>query len=235
MNCIVVDDEPLALGLLTGFIKKVPYLKSMGTFENAGDALLLLNDDEVDLIYLDINMPDFNGLQLAQAVDESVKIIFTTAYDTFAIKGFELNAVDYLLKPFTFERFLVATERAHDKLNRRNVLPSKDDHVDHIFIKTEHSIIKVQHDDINFVEGYKDYLKIHTNSSSRPLLTLKSMKSMEKVLEKKGFVRIHRSYIISVDKIHSIRSGKVKINGKWLPISDNYKEKFYSSVIEGNI
>ncbi len=233
INCIAIDDEPLALELLESYINKIPYLNLVGSYESSGDALSVINNESIDLIYLDINMPEINGLQLVKSLENAPKIIFTTAYDSFAIQGFELNAVDYLLKPFSFERFLIATEKVHERVSRNKQLV-QDISNDFIFIKIEHNILKVMLDEIYFIEGYKDYLKIHT-SSKYPLLTLKSIKSIERVLQNKGFIRIHRSYIISINKIHSFRNGKIKIKEAYLPIGDNYKEEFHEKVLMGKI
>jgi DNA-binding LytR/AlgR family response regulator len=233
INCVVIDDEPLALDLMGGFINKVSYLKLFGTFDSSSEALSVIKNEPIDLVYSDINMPDITGLQLARTLDPGPKVIFTTAYDSYALQGFELNAIDYLLKPFSFDRFLIATEKAQDRIIRDKPV-IQDIANDYIFIKTEHNILKVMLDDIYFIEGYKDYLKIHT-SDQRPILTLKSMKSMEKILEGRGFVRIHRSYIISVDKIHSLRNGRIKIKETTLPIGDNYKDEFHDKVLEGKI
>ena len=234
INCIAIDDESLALELIKGYINKVPYLNLLGIYDNPGEALTCMKKQSIDLIYSDINMPDINGLQLAKTINDSSKIIFTTAYDSFAIQGFELNAVDYLLKPFSFERFLIATEKVHEKVNINRPRRSDEDLPDYIFIKTEHNILKIHLKDIFYIEGYKDYLKIHTHDN-RPILTLKSMKSMEKVLVNRGFIRIHRSYIISVDKIHSLRNGKIRIKETSLPIGDNFKDAFNRNVLDGKI
>lgn len=234
INCLALDDEPLALELLESFIKKVPYLNLIGMFENPGEALSVINEKSIDLLYLDINMPDINGLQLVRSLQAPPSVIFTTAYENFALQGFELNAMDYLLKPFSFERFLKATERAQRQLiSDQHIVKPINTH-EHIFVKTEHNIVKILLDDIYYIEGYKDYLKIHTNEK-RPILTLKSMKSMELLVSDHGFVRIHRSYIISIDKIHSLRNSKVNIYDKWLPISDNYRSTFQEKVLEGRI
>ncbi len=233
INCVVIDDEPLALDLVGGFVNKVPYLNLFGAFDSSSEALSVIKNEPIDLIYSDINMPDINGLQLIKSLDQDPKVIFTTAYDSYALQGFELNAIDYLLKPFSFERFMIATERAQDRIVGNKPMIQEITN-DYIFVKTEHNILKLPLDDIFFIEGYKDYLKIHT-SERRPILTLKSMKSMEKILEGKGFVRIHRSYIISIDKIHSLRNGKIKIKETSLPIGDNYKDEFHEKVLEGRI
>ncbi|MCG8307539.1 MAG: LytTR family DNA-binding domain-containing protein [Cytophagales bacterium] len=233
INCIAIDDEPLALELVEGYINKIPFLRLVGTFDNSGEALEVINNEPIDLIYSDINMPDINGLQLVKVLENGPKVIFTTAYDSFAVQGFELDAVDYLLKPFSFERFLIATEKALKRMGK-NRPPVRDASNDFIFIKTEHNMVKVMLDAIYFIEGYKDYLKIHTDQKN-PILTLKSMKSMEKILEHKGFIRIHRSYIISISKIHSVRNGKIRIKETSLPIGDNYKENFHAQVLDGKI
>lgn len=225
IRAIAIDDEPLALELIEAHINKIPYLKLVGTFFNPMEALELIRKGEVDLIYLDINMPDIMGIDFIRGLPSPPKVIFITAYENYALQGFEVSAVDYLLKPVSFSRFLSATE----KVREQAVGTKKRD--DFIFVKSEHNVIRVELRSIQFIEGYKDYLKIHTDQP-RPILTITTFKVIEELLPS-NFLRIHKSYIISVDKIISFRNGKVAIKDKQLPIGDSYRDAFNRAVIEG--
>ena len=235
IGCVAIDDEPLALQLVEGFIQKVPYLNSLGIFESTFDAIPVLKGEKVQLLFLDINMPDLSGIDFLKSLKNPPLVIFTTAYDEYALQGFELNALDYLLKPFSYERFLKATDKAYDQINllEQNIHHEATGE-DYIFVKSEHNIIKIPLNDILYIQGFKDYLKIHT-SAPRPIFTLKSMKSMEEMLPSNRFIRVHRSYIISIDKIHSFRNGRIKILDKAIPIGELYRESFHQKVVEGKI
>lgn len=231
INCIAIDDEPLALDKLEQYILKIPYLNLIGKFDNAIQGLEFLKENGVDLIYLDINMPDLSGIEFIKGLQNPPKVIFTTAYNHFAIEGFELNATDYLLKPFSFDRFLKATERVYDLLSSKNI-PKADDFM---FIKSEHTILKINFADIHFIEGFKDYIKVFLTDSPKPQLTLFSLKSIEQLLPQNRFLRIHRSFIIAIDKIQAIRNGKVLIKDVWVPIGESYKELFEEVVLKGRM
>ncbi|MDN5211278.1 LytTR family DNA-binding domain-containing protein [Fulvivirgaceae bacterium BMA12] len=238
INCIIIDDEPLAIELLEEYVVKIPYLRLMESFENSFKALNFLKKNEVDLIFLDIHMPDFSGIDFFKSLQNPPKVIMTTAFEQYAVEGFELNAVDYLLKPFSFNRLLRATDKAYDLMQKRPVgIPEKDQHQgveDYIFVKSTHNIIKINLCDIEYIEGYKDYLKVFTGEQ-QPVLTIKSLKSLENVLPHDAFVRIHKSYIVSINKIQSYRKGKVKIRDKYLPIGDSYRSIFNKTVLEGRM
>ena len=235
ITCAAIDDEPLALQLLDSFMQKVPYLESKGVFESGFDAIPLLKTDPVDLLFLDINMPDLTGIQFLQTLKNPPLVIFTTAYDEFALQGFELNALDYLLKPFSYDRFLKATDKAYELLDLKAKSAEHEKIVDgYIFVKSEHNIIKIPLHEIRYIEGFKDYLKIYA-APTRPIFTLKSMKSMEHMLPPEQFVRVHRSYIVSIDKIHSFRNGRIKVGDKAIPIGELYKDAFHQKVVEGKI
>lgn len=235
IGCVAIDDEPLALQLVEGFIQKVPYLNSLGAFESTFDSLPVLKKGGVQLLFLDINMPDLSGIDFLKSLKDPPLVIFTTAYDEYALQGFELDALDYLLKPFSYERFLKATNKAYDQINlmEQNV-HQKSKGEDYIFVKSEHNIIKIPLNNILYIQGFKDYLKIHT-PEPRPIFTLKSMKSMEEMLPSNRFIRVHRSYIVSIDKIHSFRNGRIKILDKAIPIGELYRESFHQKVVEGRI
>ena len=234
MKCIAIDDEPLALKVIKDYVDKVPYLNLEGTFDNPFEALQYLSQQSVDIVFIDINMPGLNGLDLIRSLRKISNVVFTTAYSEYAIDGFELDATDYLLKPFSFERFL----RAVNKCNRlevpQNSESASNKFPNFIFVNSEHRMIKVMISEIYYIEGFKEYVKIYTGED-QPILTIRSLKSFEEQLEPNSFIRIHKSYIIAIDKIQDIRHGKVKVNDKYLPIGDTYKEIFNESVLKGRI
>ena len=237
IKCVAIDDEPLALGLIESYIKKIPYLQLMGAYENPVQALMLLKEENIDLLYLDINMPDITGTEFFKSLKNPPQVIFIIAYDQYAIEGFELQALDYLLKPVPFQRFLSASDRALEYFKVRNHAGAeKSDTAESgkfIFVKSEHNLIKLSLDDIHYIEGYKDYVKIFT-SQPRPILTITTFKSLEELLPK-NFIRIHKSFIISMDKIVSLRNGKVLLKDKHVPIGDSYKDVFQNRVIAGRL
>jgi two-component system, LytTR family, response regulator len=238
LKCIIIDDEPLALGLIESYIKKIPYLQLMGSFEDPFRALMLLKDQQIDLLFLDINMPDISGMEFFKSIKNPPQVIFITAYDQFAVQGFELQAIDYLLKPVSFQRFLLASDRALEHFRTRTktipASPQPANPAEFIFIKSEHNVIKLLLRDIHFIEGYKDYVKIYT-SDARPILTITTFKSLEQILPAHTFIRIHKSFIISIEKIISFRNGKVLVKDKHIPIGESYKELFQEKVVAGRL
>ncbi|KEO75757.1 LytR/AlgR family response regulator transcription factor [Anditalea andensis] len=230
IKCIAVDDEPLALDLVCRFIGQTSFLSLVGKFENAIEALGFLNKNEVHLVFLDIQMPDLSGMELARVLDaknvsNKPKIIFTTAYNQFAIEGYKVDAIDYLLKPFSYEDFLKASTRSFQHIN--NIAPSNHHKPeDYIFLKVEYQLVKVMLKDITYVEAYKDYVKVYLLDKSNPILSLSSLKSMEDLLPADRFMRIHRSFIISLDHIDSISRNMVNIGNTQITISENHKETF---------
>jgi len=240
---MAIDDEPMALSLLESFIQKVPYLSLEGLYESPFEAMQANQLHEVDLLFLDINMPDLSGLDFIKSIKNPPMVIFTTAYHEYALDGFELDAIDYLLKPIPFERFLRAVNKAY-RMNSNKVVSvstkssakeAQTGTKDYIFIKSEHQLVKLNLKHILYIEGFKDYLKIFTTNSQHPHLTLKSMKSMEETLQDKGFIRIHRSFMVSIPQIMAVRGNKVKIGEKYLPIGENYKASFSEKVLTGHI
>ncbi len=230
INCIVIDDEPLALELIESYIMKVSYLQLKGLYHKPFNAIETLRTEKIDLIYLDINMPDITGIEFLKGLSNPPKVIFITAYDHFAVQGFEVNAVDYLLKPVPFHRFLLATDRAFDLLKKKD---HETKPPDYIFVKAEHNTIKIPLESIYYIQGYKDYLKIYNDGAS-PILTITTLKNMENLLPS-GFLRVHRSYIISINKITSFRNAKVRIKGKDIPIGDSYRDFFHRTVVDGKL
>lgn len=228
INCALIDDEPLALQLLEDFVNKTPYLKLAGKFEEPMQALSLLESRQIDLLFLDIKMPDISGIDFFKSLSYKPEVIFTTAYSEFAIDGFELKAMDYLLKPVAFEKFLAACNRVKEYLELKNQRPAPTQ--DYFFINAAHKLHKIFYDDILYLEGLKDYTKIHLASVASPLVILHNLKYFEDLLDATAFIRIHRSYIISLRKLATVSRKSVTIQSRELPVSDNYRDSFFSIV-----
>lgn len=237
LNCIAVDDEPLALKLLTTFIAQTPFLRLAGSYTNAVAALKGLQPPaaRVDVLFLDIQMPDLNGLELARALDRGPggagpRVVFTTAFNQYALDGYKVNALDYLLKPFTYEEFLAAAQKARAYAAATAAPPAApgppEPADDYLYLKVEYQLVRVPFGDIRYVEGLKDYVKVHRRGEPRPLLSLTSLKSLEERLPARRFLRIHRSYIVGLDHITSIGRGTVQLGPDTVPVSDGYREAF---------
>ncbi len=237
MNCLIIDDEPLAVELLEDFVSKVPFLKLAATCSNGIEAISIVKGNNIDLIFTDIEMPDFSGIEFIKALDVKPLFIFTTAYSHYAIEGFNLNAVDYLVKPIPFHRFLTAVNRAQEVFlmkgkEERVVVPQTTTLVEpsnFIFVKADYENIKLNLDDIKYIEGLKDYIKIYSNSH-KPILTLSSFKKIEEKLPVNLFVRVHRSYIVSLKYIHSVQRNRILIDEVRIPIGNNYKDDFIKRI-----
>jgi len=235
INCIVIDDEPFAIEQMEDYIKRLPFLNLLASFDNAIDSISFIKENNVDLIFLDIQMHEISGIRLLEILNNPPKIIFTTAYEKYAIKGYELNVVDYLLKPISFERFLKAANKVYDLLmnnasvnfNNENKL-NKLDTKDFIFVKASNKMQKILFSDILYIEGMKDYLRIHTVSEK--IMTLQSFKKIISVLPENYFLRIHKSFVISLNRIETIERNKVKIGEKLIPIGDSYKKVFLAEL-----
>lgn len=235
LNCVAIDDEPLALELLSKFIEQTSFLNLIGKFSNAIEALGFINQNEVQLAFLDIQMPDLSGMELARVLDgkknsDKTRIIFATAYHQFAIEGYKVEALDYLLKPYSYEDFLNAATKAFSYFERQ-AQPKTEAAADsavpeYIFLKVEYQLVKVNLKDISYVEAYKDYVKVHLLSKPNPLLSLTSLKSMEDLLPSDKFMRVHRSYIVALDHIDSVSKNMIQIGKNQISVSDNYKEAF---------
>ncbi|MGV3597264.1 MAG: LytR/AlgR family response regulator transcription factor [Bacteroidota bacterium] len=231
VSCLIVDDEPLAQDILDSYVKKTPQLNLVGICSNAIEALEKMKHNQVDLIFLDIQMPEITGIDFLRSLKDPPMVIFTTAYQNYAVEGFELNAIDYLLKPFSQERFLKAVRKAEELFVLKNEHSQRED--DYIFIKSDQKLQKVSYNDILFVEALADYVKIHT--PEKRYITLQTMKNMEEKLPERYFKRVHRSFIVALDKIITIVGGNVEINGQKIPIGKNYKEGFYDALKKNNI
>jgi DNA-binding LytR/AlgR family response regulator len=223
LNCIAVDDEKLVLDLLVDNIQKVPFLHLVKRCKNAMEAAEVLHQEKIDLIFLDIQMPGLNGLQFLESLHHPPMVIFVTAYKEYAFDGFNLNAVDYLLKPVSFERFLKACNKAQDLYSLQQNQLQKGEPMNYFFVYVEYNLVKVIISEILYIEGMKDYVKIFITSSTRPVITKMSLKSLEEKLSVHRFVRTHKSYILSADKITAIKRDLVCIGNLELPLSESYK------------
>jgi two-component system response regulator LytT len=240
LACIAVDDEPLALGLVCKFIEQTPFLNLVGRYASAVEALRAIHTQKIDVIYLDIQMPDLNGIELARVIDkgssDKPRIIFTTAYNQFALEGYKVDALDYLLKPFNYEEFLRTAHKAlayHELVNKSNTPPqvqilTESEHADdnYLFLKVEYQLVRIALDDILYIEGLKDYVKVHLKSSEKALLSLTSLKALEEKLPSRRFMRVHRSYIVALDKITTMTKNSLQIGKMNVTIGDQYKDTF---------
>jgi DNA-binding LytR/AlgR family response regulator len=219
-SCIIIEDEPLALEKTKDFVHKVPFLNLSATFDNALTGLTYLNNNKVDLLFLDINMDELSGIELLESSKITSQVIITTAYQEYALKGYELQITDYLLKPFTFNRFLQAVNKAQQNLSQRIA----DKPVDFIFVKTENRLEKIMINDILYIEGMRDYLRIHT--SNKKIMTLQSFNELEQLLPSHLVCRVHKSYMIAINKIDAIERSRIKIADQLIPLSETYKAAF---------
>lgn len=225
INCIAIDDEPLALQILNGYASQIPGLVLLKTFTNPLKALNYLKKFPVDLLFLDIQMPDISGISFYKSIGQDKMVIFTTAHSEYAVEGFNLNAVDYLLKPYDFERFKLAVNKAIEHLE----FLTRESHTEKsILIRSEYKLIKVFLKEIEFIESYDDFIKIHF-LENKPVLTLMSLKVVHEMLPADQFIRIHRSYIISLNQVTSIRNNRVRLKTTDLPIGIRYKQDFLKS------
>jgi two-component system, LytTR family, response regulator len=237
MKCVIIDDEPLAVDLIKEFVSKIESLELINTFNNAIDAIAMINASTVDLIFLDIEMPHFTGIDFLNAIDKKPLIIFTTAYSDYAVEGFNLGAVDYLIKPIPFHRFLKSVMRAQQMFLSQNTLTTAttpkviapEIEPNFMFVRSDYENVKINFSDILFIEGLKDYVKIYT-TDNKFTLTLISLIKLENTLSSKGFSRIHRSYIINIKYVKSIQKNKVLIADKRIPISESYKNSFFERI-----
>jgi len=223
-SCIIIEDEPLALEKTRDFVTKVPFLQLSATFDNALTGLNYLNNNKVDLLFLDINMDELSGVELLESSKISSQVIITTAYPEYALKGYELKITDYLLKPFTFNRFLQAVNKAQENIAHRISEPQPD----FIFVKTENRLEKIMLNEIVYIEGMRDYRRIHT--VNKRIMTLQNFSEFEKLIPSNIVCRVHKSYMVALNKIVSIERNRIKIADQLIPISETYKEVFYQFI-----
>ena len=221
INCIIIDDEPLAAQLLSSYTDKVEDIHLLGVFHNPLSAMTYLKDKQVDLVFLDIQMPELSGTQLAKIVDPSIEIIFTTAYPEFAVEGFELKALDYLVKPISFIRFLDAIDRYRSLHNKQKTI--QDDPQQFLFVKSEYRLQKINTSDVLYLQGNGDYCNIVC--TDKKILTLEKLSSFENRLSSRQFIRVHKSYIVAIEKIEYIEKKRIRIGETMIPIGLTYEEK----------
>ena len=227
LSCIIIEDEPLALEKTKDFVNKVPFLHLSATFDNALTGLAYLNNNKVDILFLDINMDELTGIELLESSKINSQVILTTAYQEYALKGYELQITDYLLKPFTFNRFLQAVNKAQDNIAHRTA----DAAPEFIFVKTENRLEKVMLNEIIYIEGMRDYRRIHT--INKKIMTLQNFSEFEKVIPASVVCRVHKSYMVALHKIESIERNRIKIADQLIPISDTYKDVFFQLINSG--
>ena len=228
LNCAIVDDEPLALSLLESYVNKTPFLNLTGKYSSAMQAMKELPDMKVNLLFLDIQMPELNGLEFSRMVDPQTRIVFTTAFGQYAIDGYRVNALDYLLKPISYPDFLQAANKALQWFD----LVQKPEEKESIYVKSDYKLVQIELKKILYIEGLKDYIKIYLEDSPKPILSLMSMKSMEELLPANHSMRVHRSYIVQKEKIRIIDRGRIVFDKTYIPISDSYKQAFQSFLDE---
>ena len=227
IRTIAIDDEPLALQLVSGYIKKTPFLEFTASFDNPMDAMEYLDKNNVDLIFLDIHMPDLTGIEFARILENRPKIIFTTAYERYAIEGFKLEVVDYLLKPFGYEEFLKAARKAEKLIGmEKSAHDEVESNNEFLFLKSEYKIRRINFNDIKYIEGLKDYVKVYLSHEDKPILSLNSLKSLEAKLPEAKFMRVHRSFIVNLEKIDTIERSRIVFGKVYIPVSEQYKNKF---------
>jgi two-component system LytT family response regulator len=242
IRCLIVDDEPLALHILEDYISKVPFMELVKSTTNPIEALTMVQDGNIDLVFLDVQMPELTGIQFLRIANGKTKVILTTAYPQYALEGYELDVVDYLLKPIAFDRFFKSAQKAQSIIHPaakaaapieqpvQQSQPQNDFMSDFIFVKSEHKIQKVYLHQIQFIEGLKDYISIFTTTER--IITLQNMKKMEDTLPSQHFVRVHKSYIVALNKIDSIERSRIRIGDKIIPVGDTYRDDFFK-IIDG--
>ncbi len=231
LRCIVVDDEPLGRNLMVENIHLIPFLELVGTAKNAFEALKLLDSTEVDLIFLDIQMPGMTGTKFVESLTRKPMIIFVTAYEEFAVESYNLEVIDYLMKPVSIERFTKAANKAYERFKMLNgeTTPSTSG-LDYMFVNVEYSLVKVNFDTITHIEGLKDYIKIFVNTATHPILTKSTLKGIEEKLPTGKFLRVQKSFIVNLDKIESIRNHRISIGKYEIPVSDSSMESLLEAI-----
>lgn len=236
LKCATVDDEPLALELLKSYVKKTPVLELNGAYSSAIEAMKMLPDNPVDLLFLDIQMPELNGLEFSHMVPEDTRIVFTTAFGQYALDGYKVNALDYLLKPISYTDFLQSVNKAVQWFDRKRGTDNEPtDKPDFIYVKSDYKLIQISLKDILYIEGLKDYVKIHLEGESRPILSLTSLKALEEKLPTDRFIRVHRSYIVQKQKIKVIDKARIVFGKEYIPVSESYKQELQNYINDHSV
>lgn len=232
LSCAIIDDEPLAVELMEGYVRKTPFLELQASFGSGKAAFAALSEHPVNLLFCDIQMPELNGMELTRMLPEETRVIFTTAFSHFAVEGFRVNAVDYLLKPISYADFLAAAKKAlnwfelQEKAAATTTKPEIFSSPRSIFVKTEYRLQQIDLDRLLYIEGLKDYVKLYVEGEPKPILSLMSLKQLEEQLPAERFIRVHRSYIVQPAKIQTIERNRIVYGKEYIPISDNYKQAF---------
>jgi len=237
VKCIIIDDEPLAIDVLKTYCEKLPFLNLRGCYTSALDAIVAIKEQKIDLIFSDIEMPQINGIEFINSLDNKPLFIFTTAYSQYAIEGFELNAIDYLVKPIPYQRFIKAVTRAKELMSLREqkvverVFPSTGEPThshNFLFVKSEYETIRIGTENIKYIQGLKDYLKIHVEGTNKPVLTIMSFRDILEKLPKGQFIRVHKSFVVNVSYIKAIQRNRVLIDDIRIPVGEFYKNDFFT-------
>jgi len=227
IRTLAIDDEPLALKLISGYISRTPFLELVSTFDNPLSVLEFLEHESVDLIFADIQMPDLSGTDFVRLMNKGPKVVFTTAFERYAIEGFKLNVVDYLLKPFSYDEFLIAVQKVQTLIElEHKALPQIDANNEFLFLKSEYKIRRINFNDILYIEGLKDYIKVFIKNEEKPILSISTLKMVESKLPAQHFMRVHRSFIVNLDKIETIERSRIVFGKLYIPISEQYKDGF---------
>lgn len=231
INTIAIDDEPLALQLVSDYVEKTPGLNLMAKFDNPLEAFDFISREPVDLILVDIQMPDLTGIEFTRSISKGPKVIFTTAYEKYALEGFRLDVVDYLLKPFSYEEFFKAVQKAIRLIRLEHKSTNQvDSNNEFLFLKSEYKVKRINFHDILYIEGLKDYVKVYTKNDPKPILSLTSLKILETKLPDRLFLRVHRSFIVNLEKIDTIERSRIVFGKVYIPVGDQYKDKFQEFV-----
>ncbi len=226
LTCLIVDDEPLALDLIESYVRRTPFLELAGRCASAFEAMEKIDNQAIDLIFLDIQMPDLSGLEFSRTLREGPRVIFTTAFEAYALEGFKVDALDYLLKPFNYEEFLRAANKAKAYFQLRDGQRETGETSPFLYVKSEYKLIKINLNEVLYFEGLKDYVKIHLETQDRPILTLMSLKALEEKLPTEQFMRVHRSYIVNLEKIELVERSRIVIGDFAVVVAEQYREKF---------
>jgi DNA-binding LytR/AlgR family response regulator len=228
ISCLIVDDEPMALNLLEGYVSKTPFLELKGKCRSAFEALAKMHEEQIDLLFLDIQMPQLSGIEFSRTISKDTRVIFTTAFDQYALEGFKVEALDYLLKPFNFEEFYNAALKAKEWFALVNQIKHEGtkEEPSYVFVRAEYKQLKIMLNEVLYIEGLKDYVKIWLANESKPILTHTSLKKLEEELPASKFMRVHRSFIIALDKIDAIERSQALIGNQYIPIADQFKQGF---------
>jgi DNA-binding LytR/AlgR family response regulator len=227
ITVVAIDDEPLALQLVAGYIEKTPGLKLAGKFDNPVEASEFISNNHVELIFVDIQMPDLNGIEFTRLLEKGPKVIFTTAFEKYAIDGYKLDIVDYLLKPFSYEEFLASVKKARNLISlEQKAMHKVESNEEFLFLKSDYKIRRINFNDILYIEGLKDYVKVYTRNDPKPILTISTLKLIESKLPESKFMRVHRSFIVNLKRIETIDRSRIVFGKAYIPVSDQYKEKF---------